>query len=84
MAQLCVLWTKSAQLSGSCNDDMVPDGLARDMAEDWALIDAVVRCYPELEGAKKTVKSGRTLLKLMLAQRLLPLFSATAKSTYGM
>ena len=62
IAQLCLLWTKSAQLPNWV-DDIVPDELARDMAEDWALIDAAVRCYPELEGAKKTIKFRRTAQK---------------------
>ena len=60
MRRLSLLWTKGAALAGSWAADIVAEGTKRDSVEDWTLIDAVLRCYPELEEARKTIKSRRT------------------------
>ncbi|ERS96144.1 hypothetical protein HMPREF1624_07680 [Sporothrix schenckii ATCC 58251] len=56
---LSVLRSKSTALVSGWATDIVSEGIKRDMAEDWVMIDAVLRCYPELEGARKTVRASR-------------------------
>ncbi|EPE09024.1 hypothetical protein F503_06800 [Ophiostoma piceae UAMH 11346] len=71
MRRLSLLWTKGAALAGSWTANIVGEGIKRDSDEDWTLIDAVLRCYPELEDARKIVKLRRTEQQQVLFKKKL-------------
>lgn len=60
MSRLSLLWSKSAAFAGCWASDMITEGVTRDAVEDWALIDSVLRLYPNIEGARRTVRPNRT------------------------
>ncbi|CAK7208163.1 hypothetical protein SCUCBS95973_000009 [Sporothrix curviconia] len=76
MSRLALLWSKNAAFAGSWTSDMITEGVTRDTVEDWALIDSVLRLYPTVEGARKTVRPSRTE-----AQQLL--FRKKLEASYG-
>lgn len=59
-----VLRSMGAKLSGQWIDDLALG--TRDAVEDWALIDAAIRTYPEVAFGKKSVKQKRAKTKEQL------------------
>ncbi|CAK7220401.1 hypothetical protein SCUCBS95973_004141 [Sporothrix curviconia] len=58
MTTVSSLRTMGSQLAARWSEDMLLG--TRETYDDWATIDATIRCYPELAYAKKSVKSKRT------------------------
>ena len=61
LATVSVTRSVGSELAGRWMDDLATG--TREALDDWAYIDAAIRCYPEVPYAKKSVKSTRTQLK---------------------
>ncbi len=70
-SQLAQLYSRKSLLSSGWLADMVEGKVSRDAVEDYAIIDPIIRCYPELEGARVTVKQQRTEQKQRLFRKKL-------------
>ena len=53
MTSISVLRTMGSQIAGRWSDNVVLG--SRETFDDWAYVDAAIRCYPELAHAKNSV-----------------------------